>query len=236
MEKKTYECAGRKGTLYCCEQTDAPLIILNNYSDDGSSVIRAMEGIGTPDCNLLVIGNLRWDHDMTPWYCPPISENDTQYTGGADEYLDLLLTQILPKCCTILHGEPCFTGITGYSLAGLFALWAGYQTDFFEGIAAASPSIWFPGFTDYMRANTFRAGAVYLSLGDREERTKNPFMSQVGNAIRDGYAVLRNAGINCTLEWNKGNHFKNPDLRTALLGMNMMRNTMIVKYMTIIGA
>ena len=40
-------------------------------------------------------------------------------------------------------------------------------------------------------------------------------MSQVGNAIRTIHAHLDAAGIPCVLEWNKGNHFKNPDLRTA---------------------
>ena len=151
-----------------------------------------------------------WNTDLSPWPAPAVF-GDEDFGEGASRTLKILLREIIPEILS--ENEKIYLG--GYSLAGLFALWAGYQTDFFEGIAAASPSIWFPGFTDYMRANTFRAGAVYLSLGDREERTKNPFMSQVGNAIRDGYAVLRNAGINCTLEWNKGNHFKNPDLRTA---------------------
>lgn len=151
-----------------------------------------------------------WNTDLSPWPAPAVF-GDEDFGEGASRTLEILLREIIPEILS--ENEKIYLG--GYSLAGLFALWAGYQTDFFEGIAAASPSIWFPGFTDYMRADTFRAGAVYLSLGDREERTKNPFMSQVGNAIRDGYAVLRNAGINCTLEWNKGNHFKNPDLRTA---------------------
>ena len=110
-------------------------------------------------------------------------------------------------------GERLFIG--GYSLAGLFALWAGYQTDRFDGIAAASPSLWFPRFTEYMHENKIRADAVYLSLGDREERTKNPVMAQVGNAIRDAETILREGDIDCILEWNKGNHFKEPDLRTA---------------------
>ena len=151
-----------------------------------------------------------WNTDLSPWPAPAVF-GDEDFGEGASRTLEILLREIIPEILS--ENEKIYLG--GYSLAGLFALWAGYQTGLFEGIAAASPSIWFPGFTDYMRANTFRAGAVYLSLGDREERTKNPFMSQVGNAIRDGYAVLRNAGINCTLEWNKGNHFKNPDLRTA---------------------
>lgn len=103
----------------------------------------------------------------------------------------------------------------GYSLAGLFALWAGYQTDRFSGIAAASPSIWFPGFDEYMNSHTIHAGSVYLSLGDREERTRNQVMSAVGEKIRKAHELLTRQGVTCALEWNSGNHFKDADLRTA---------------------
>ena len=36
-----------------------------------------------------------------------------------------------------------------------------------------------------------------------------------GECIRAGHETLREQGVTCTLEWNQGNHFKNPDLRTA---------------------
>ena len=101
-----------------------------------------------------------------------------------------------------------------YSLAGLFALWAGYQVQF-AGIAAASPSMWFPGFTDYMEQNSPLTDNIYLSLGDKEEKTRNPVMSKVGECIREAYKCLQRKGIDCTLEWNSGNHFKEPDLRMA---------------------
>ena len=99
--------------------------------------------------------------------------------------------------------------------AGLFSLWAAYQTDIFSGVAAASPSVWFPGFIAYMKEHEINSETVYLSLGDREEKTRNPVMSQVGNCIQKGYDWLTKCGINCTLEWNQGNHFREPDIRTA---------------------
>ena len=105
--------------------------------------------------------------------------------------------------------------IGGYSLAGLFALWAAYQTTVFAGVAAASPSIWFPGFVDYMKANDILADQVYLSLGDREEKTRNPVMRTVGKCIREGYDLLAEKGVGCILEWNQGNHFKDAGERTG---------------------
>ena len=40
-------------------------------------------------------------------------------------------------------------------------------------------------------------------------------MSKVGECIREGYTGLQRKGLDCILEWNSGNHFKEPDLRTA---------------------
>ena len=150
-----------------------------------------------------------WNTDLSPWPAPAVF-GDEDFGEGASRTLEILLREIIPEILS--ENEKIYLG--GYSLAGLFALWAGYQTDFFEGIAAASPSIWFPGFTDYMRANTLQAGAVYLSLGDREEKTRNRAMATVGSGIRR-QAELLSGATESILEWNKGNHFKNPDLRTA---------------------
>ena len=167
-----------------------------------------------------------WNKDLAPWPAPPVFGNES-FGDGAQQTLEYLLKNVVPCPEAAIQPEQDLskqeavrqkterTFIGGYSLAGLFALWAVYQTDVFGGAAAASPSIWFPGFADYMRENEFRAEAAYLSLGDREERTRNPMMAQVGNAIRDGYRILKDGGADCILEWNKGNHFKDPDLRTA---------------------
>ena len=150
-----------------------------------------------------------WNKDLSPWPAEAVFGNEG-FGDGAVDTLDFLLREVLKD-----SGSYRKIYIGGYSLAGLFALWAGLRTDVFDGIAAASPSVWFPHFTEYMQSNEMLADAVYLSLGDREEKTRNPVMSQVGNAIRCVYTIIKDAGKDCILEWNKGNHFKEPDLRTA---------------------
>ena len=149
-----------------------------------------------------------WNRDLSPWEAPTVF-GDEGFGGRAEETLNTVLDVTGPVC-----QEKNYV-IGGYSLAGLFALWAAYQTDVFAGVAAASPSVWFPGFVDYMKEHDIRAGAVYLSLGDREERTRNTVMSSVGDRIRTAYELLRGKDVNSVLEWNRGNHFKEPDLRTA---------------------
>lgn len=102
----------------------------------------------------------------------------------------------------------------GYSLAGLFALWCGYVSHSFDAVAGVSPSVWFPGWLDFALQKKPKTGAVYLSLGDREEKTRHPVLSQVGIAIRKQHELLTDVHhIPATLEWNQGNHFREPQER-----------------------
>ena len=48
-----------------------------------------------------------------------------------------------------------------------------------------------------------------------EEHTKNAVMAAVGDNIRTLHSQLTARGVDCTLEWNSGGHFKDADLRTA---------------------
>ena len=147
-----------------------------------------------------------WNKDLSPWEAPAVFGREG-FGSGAQNTLDTLLSLCSDKSRTYYIG--------GYSLAGLFALWAVYQTDVFSGAVAASPSVWFPGFTDYMRSHEIKTPAVYLSLGNKEEKARNQVMAAVGDRIREAYNLLKNQGMNCTLEWNEGNHFRDADLRMA---------------------
>ena len=199
--------------------TDADTFLLQMVDDHDlefieSEISQIRELTGGQDFCLKAVKVESWNHDLSPWPAPPVFGKEG-FGDGAVRTLQFLEEKVLtdPDCGAAQSSQRVFIG--GYSLAGLFALWAGYQTDRYDGIAAASPSIWFPDFTKYMRENRMNAEAVYLSLGDREERTRNPLMSQVGNAVRSAEAILKEGGTECILEWNKGNHFKDPDLRTA---------------------
>ena len=86
---------------------------------------------------------------------------------------------------------------------------------YFGRLLAASPSVWFPGWLEYEAAHPIQTRRVYLSLGDREEHTKNQTMASVGDNIRALHSALTQRGKDCKLEWNAGGHFKDADLRTA---------------------
>ncbi len=158
------------------------------------------------DFCLTVIRVHRWNTDLSPWNAPAVFGQEAFGNGACET-----LTEVL-KCCT--DRDRAYV-IGGYSLAGLFALWAAFRTEVFTGVAAASPSVWFPGFMEYMKENRCYAGSVYLSLGDREEKTRNPVLSAVGDRIRETYDILKKQGISTILEWNQGNHFRDAETRTA---------------------
>ena len=213
---KTFEYGDPAATTVLVQMADDhDLAVLENEA----ALIRELSG---KDFRLLAVKVNDWNHDLSPWKAPAVFGSES-FGDGAERTLSEVLKMLSDIDKDLLPGDgrmdvsgterTYFIG--GYSLAGLFALWAVYQTDLFAGAAAASPSIWFPGFLDYMKEREIRTRNVYLSLGDREEKTRNPVMSQVGSCIRSAHTLLEERGVRCALEWNKGNHFKDPDLRTA---------------------
>ena len=151
-----------------------------------------------------------WNQELTPWAAPAVF-GKVPFGSGAEKTLEFITSRLLPE---VQENIPHLI-LGGYSLAGLFALWSGYQTDKFDGIVAASPSVWFPKWIEYATDNKLLAKSIYLSLGDKEEKAKNPVMAQVGNAIRRQNGLLTGQMDNTILEWNPGNHFVDSEKRTA---------------------
>ena len=147
-----------------------------------------------------------WNKDLSPYKAKAVFGKD-DFGDGALNTLKEILSECNDFNKTYIIG--------GYSLAALFAIWASYNTNIFQGVAASSPSIWFPDFITYMNNNIIKTNNVYLSLGDQEEKTKNPIMSKVGMCIKEAYELLKDNNINCFLEYNRGNHFIDADIRTA---------------------
>ena len=155
-----------------------------------------------------------WNDDLSPWPAPPVWGKQG-FGGRAGDTL-AWLEQAVPNIRRQYSiKEDCRVILGGYSLAGSFALWAATQINTLYGVAAASPSVWFPGWPEYEAAHPIQTQCVYLSLGDREEYTKNQTMAAVGDNIRALHSRLTARSTDCTLEWNSGGHFKDADLRTA---------------------
>ena len=216
MEER-FQAGGKEISLYLSDKRDCPLIVLNTFEGGGAQVLAEARKMGGGDFNLLSIGGLDWNRDMSPWECAPVMAQDEGYAGGADAYLSLLLEEILPEGLKRLPESPSWTGIAGYSLAGLFALYALYRTDTFARAASMSGSLWFPGFGDFVRSHDMKRAPekLYLSLGDKEAKTRNPYLKTVQENTEAAVQLYRDRGLDVTWELNPGNHFRDAELRSA---------------------
>ena len=203
--------------------------LLGDVADNSPVQIR--EGV-----SLVSVGVDLWEENFSPWCAPRVFAKGPNFGVGAQKTLDTLINQVVPWAESDLTEPPEYRVLVGYSLAGLFSLWAGVSQQVargcqpdataphvdapaatFQRIGAVSGSFWFPGLLDYVDQQ-LRGGAVglthaYLSLGDREARTPNPQIMHVRENAELLASKLQNAGIISTFELNRGNHFQNVEGR-----------------------
>jgi predicted alpha/beta superfamily hydrolase len=212
-----YQIAGRAVTVYRGDTTDAgcPVIYLNTFeSGEGEAVSVLLADIRLA---LVCVVTPDWNGELSPWPAPRAFASGEDFTGGADAYLKLLTEEIVPEAEARLNIVPSQRYLTGYSLAGLFALYAVTKTALFDGFGSMSGSLWYDGFTDYLaRHKTLcSANRGYLSLGDREAITKNPRMAKVLDCTRQAEGLLKANGMEMLFELNHGNHYADVPARLA---------------------
>lgn len=210
-----FEIGEKIVTVYPCSKAEKPIIYLNIFEEGNTEIYNILCGKDL-DLTLVTIGNLNWIRDLSPWKIPPISKNEPPFAGGADEYLTLLTERIIPTVEESVK-KVSWRGIAGYSLAGLFAVYSLYRTDLFTGAASVSGSLWFPKFKEFVLENEMksRPDSLYFSLGNKEHKTRNPYMQTVRENTEQIEKYCRENGVRTCFEVNEGNHFQNEDLRTA---------------------
>lgn len=95
--------------------------------------------------------------------------------------------------------------VSGYSLAGLFSLYAMHELDL-QGAVCVSGSLWKEGWLDYLKNHPVKNKKIYLSLGSKEHKTRNMMMKNVLKNTLETYEIYRNDN-QCIFEKNVGNHF-----------------------------
>lgn len=208
-------------------QTDViPVVYLHSFRGNGEDVWKACHGL--KDCPPMVLVSVNnpgtgLDDELSPWPAEGVWKGQSPYKGLAAEHLRWMMEECVPQVEAQFGGKDIMPVIAGYSLAGLFALWAAWNSGYFQRVACVSGSLWYPGFTDFIRENAPKCGCgektglekAYFSLGDRESRTRHPLMSRVDACTAEVVESVRSYGIETTFEWNPGNHFDHPELRMA---------------------
>ncbi len=153
----------------------ASVVLIQPVDDHDMAVmegdVTALREAGGDPFHLIAVKVNKWNHDLSPWNAPAVFGND-DFGDGAENTLNGILELTGEKDRSYYIG--------GYSLAGLFSLWAAYRTDVFKGVAAVSPSVWFPGFMEYTERSS-----MLTSI-------KQCGKSVIGNRIIDNTFIWRN--------------------------------------------
>lgn len=208
---------GKTINIFLALKPGTPIIYLNTFSNEGQKVYEAAQAAGCPPFTLVAISDLDWNHDMVPWDSPPAFKGAEPCTGGADDYLRLLIDEIIPTAEKEIDGTPRWRGGAGYSLAGLFALYAIYQTDLFSRVGSISGSLWFPSMKEYIFSHEPKRlpEYMYFSLGDKENKTRNPLLRSVRQNTEEIHTFYQSKGIDTVFQLNPGNHYNHAVERTV---------------------
>lgn len=207
---------GKRVEVFPAAAPGCPVLYLHTVEDNGGAVYEAVQARTGMDFSLVAVSRLDWNADLSPWAAPAVFAKGAPFSGGAGAYLALLLEKIVPQAESLLP-PVSWRGIAGYSLAGLFAVYALYQTGVFENAACVSGSLWFPGIKAYVLSHSFckKPRRLYFSLGNKECKTRNPYTRCVQENTQAIEAFCRSQGIDTVFRLNPGNHFQNAVSRCA---------------------
>ena len=218
MNKKSITINNKMVDIYLSSKNDnLPVIVLNSYLRDGEKIYNECLKENISNFVLVCISNLDWNNDLTPWKSFPLFKEDSEYLGNGDRYIEELENIILPKINEYLESinkKVSYYALAGYSLAGLFALYSGYNTNLFAKIICVSSSFWYPNFLEYILENKINnsVNKIYFSLGKKEKESKNKILCKVEDNTKKIYEHLKN-DITVIYEENRGGHFNNSEER-----------------------
>lgn len=221
MKKIEKTIANKKNIIFLNEETEYILIQPVDENDIKELDLEMEYIVADIDkkVSLFAFEIKDWNSELTPWEMPLIFSKGNFGTGAKDtlDWIQKDLISQIEKEFFANNEKKIKYILGGYSLAGLFSLWAGYRENNFVAINASSPSVWYKDWISYISKNNPISNIVYLSLGNKEEKTKNQIMSKVKENIEIQFENLKtHENIkNVVLEWNEGNHFKDSGLRTA---------------------
>lgn len=195
---------------------DAPLIVIPSFKDNSLNLKKEIEKLTDKNFSLLTIYVSDWNNDLSPYVASSVFKGISDFKGNADSFLDYVLN-LIKKVVLEESIKPIYKALTGYSMAGLFAVYTLFKTNEFLKVGSVSGSLWYPLFIKFVENNKVLQGisTFYMSLGDKEKKTSNKIMSQVETNSLIVFEKIKSHFNNSKFELNSGNHFKDEGLRIA---------------------
>ena len=212
--------------LYDCNLSKAPIIYMLAHQIDPTLLSLLQEKPLSPfSLACIEISESQWNTLLAPWDTPKNFPKYLRCQGGAKDFLKTLIENIVPQIQAHLS-HPCgLQTIAGYSLAGLFSVFAMCQWDQVAGVCAVSGSFWYPDFQAWFLEHipTHLPRCVYFSTSEKEWDSKNSRLSSLKFTLETMEKSLAQKGVKTICQINSGNHFQNATLRLAT-GIEWMLN------------
>lgn len=236
----------------------SPTYRILNRSDGSPSIIYVIDSVEHPfdiapiaeglSSTVVSIPVGNWNDALTPWPAPGFYDDEPWFGGHGDETLEELTCRTIPAIEAELgivpdvesprSPLPCKESraikraICGYSLGGLFALYAFVNDSRFDACASISGSLWYQGWMNYISEKTECAASsksvvnrfdgrgryAFLSVGKKECKSGLPLFRCVETNMHASADLLRDADCQVDTAVGPGNHMQHiPErFRTAL--------------------
>lgn len=160
-------------------------------------------------CPVVYIAITEWDDQLTPWPAKGLYVSDSDFKGEAPQTLARLVNEFIPQFEAARGWTIAHRSIAGYSLAGLFAVYAFANCSVFESVASMSGSFWYEGWVDYLASlHPDKQGCfAYLSLGDKERKAKEKILHSVQDNTDATAAIMKSWGAQVESTLVPGGHF-----------------------------
>lgn len=207
--------------------TDAPVIYVVDSLAHPFAVTSLAHGLHSAVVSVAIED---WNDALAPWPANGMRKEDPPFGGNAANTLADLQTGLQEFERT--HGfAPCARAIAGYSLGGLFALYAALNTPAFLASASVSGSLWYDGWIDYLKGLTCGSSYphleepatdnthprfAFLSVGTKEKRAAQPRIKRIEERVRQTADLLEERGTHVQVVVGPGSHFQFVDERISL--------------------
>ena len=237
----------------------SPTYRILNRGDGSPSIIYVVDSVEHPfdiasiaeglSSAVVSIPIANWNDTLTPWPAPGFYDDEPWFGGHGGETLEELTCRTIPAIEAELDIESdtesprsllprkgsriIKRAICGYSLGGLFALYAFVNDSRFDACASISGSLWYQGWMHYIRKKTEcvassksvvnrfdgRGRYAFLSVGKKECKSGLPLFRCVEDNMHASADLLRAAGCQVDTVVGPGNHMQHiPERFSTALG------------------
>ena len=189
------------------EGVEAPVIyVIDSPEHPFDMTSFAQERVST----IVTVPVRQWNDALTPWPAAGLYRGEPDFGGHADVTLAKLTSDVLPAIEREARLSPTHRAICGYSLGGLFSLYALTHTDVFVACGCLSGSVWYEGWVEHLRALDIDLAGRYafLSLGTKERRAARPLLKTVQDCMEACSGILREHGAEVEFCLGPGNHLQ----------------------------